>query len=269
MPKSEKGDNSVTYSQGLRKVNQVIYIMYPNCMPDIMILAQAVLYISSWSLLIFLLYSIYFVDKLLYDRKCQSRKSELIQPNIYRILTKVNQVIYTMATFYMPNVMILLLIEAVLQIYCWQVSIGLQCVSRKRELIQSNIQRILRKVNQVIYILNTICVSNTMITAKAVLQNHYWQGTLCVKCLSLKRGIIQSNSHRIVWNVNQVIFIVYLNCIWLMPLSFLKWFSRYFVDKLLYYTKCQSRKREIILSNIYIILPSTPWAQSVRQTSWS
>ena len=36
MPKSEKGNNSV-------KVNQVIYIKYPNCMPDITILAQEVL----------------------------------------------------------------------------------------------------------------------------------------------------------------------------------------------------------------------------------
>ena len=32
----------------LRKVNQAICIMYPNCMPDIMILAQAVLQVFCW-----------------------------------------------------------------------------------------------------------------------------------------------------------------------------------------------------------------------------
>ena len=36
--------------------------------------------------------------------------------SIYRILPNVNQVIYTMATVYMPNIMILA--QAVLQIFC-------------------------------------------------------------------------------------------------------------------------------------------------------
>ena len=40
MPKSEKENNSVKFWQNLWKVTQVIYIMYPKCMPDIMILAQ-------------------------------------------------------------------------------------------------------------------------------------------------------------------------------------------------------------------------------------
>ena len=43
MPKSGKGNNSVKYSQNFTKVNQVIYIMYLNCMIDAIILAQAVL----------------------------------------------------------------------------------------------------------------------------------------------------------------------------------------------------------------------------------
>ena len=113
------------------------------------------------------------LTKLLYYTKCQSRKREIIQPNIYRILPKVNQLIYTMATVYMPNIMILA--QAIIQIFCWQGFIGLQCVSRKREIIQPNIHRILRKINQVIYILDTICVSNIMILAQAVLQILCWQ----------------------------------------------------------------------------------------------
>ena len=112
-----------------------------------------------------------------------------------------------MGTVYMPYIMILA--QAVIQLFCWHGSIGLQCVSRKREIIQPNIHRILRKVNQVIY---TICVSNIMILAQTVRQILCWQGPLWVKCLSLKRGIIQSNIHRILQKVNQVIYIMYLNC---------------------------------------------------------
>ena len=40
-------------------------------------------------------------------------------------LPKVNQITYTMAKVYMPNIMILA--QAVIQIFCWQGSIGLQC----------------------------------------------------------------------------------------------------------------------------------------------
>ena len=136
-----------------------------------------------------------------------SRKREIhvIQSNIYRILPKVNQ-----ASVYMPNIMTLA--QAVIQIFCWQGSIDLQCVSRKREIIQSNIHRILLKVNQVIYTLNTICVINIMILGQAILQLLCWQVPLWVKCLSLNRGIIQSNIHRMLRKVNQVIHIMYLNC---------------------------------------------------------
>ena len=80
--------------------------MYPNCMPDVLILAEAVLQIFCW--------------QSCFTIKCQSRKREIIQPNIYRLLPKVNQVIYTMATVYMPNIMILA--QAVIQIWAatWQ-----------------------------------------------------------------------------------------------------------------------------------------------------
>ena len=155
----------------LWKVNQVIYIMYPNLYawyhdpsssgsPDVLL------------------------TKLLYCTKCQSQKREIIQPNIYRILSKVNQVIYTMATVYLPNIMILA--QAVIQTFCLRGSLGLQCISRKREIISPNIHRILRKINQVIYTLDTIFVSNIMTLAQAVLQILCWQGPLWVKCLSEK-----------------------------------------------------------------------------------
>ena len=42
---------------------------------------------------------------------------------MYTILPKVNQVIYTLDTICEPNIMILA--HAVLQIFCWQDSIGL------------------------------------------------------------------------------------------------------------------------------------------------
>ena len=58
--------------------------------------------------------------------------------------------------------------------------------------MQPIINRILPKVNQVIHTLHTICMQNIMILAQGVLQLFWSQGPLCVKCLSLKRGIIQS-----------------------------------------------------------------------------
>ena len=45
IPKSKKGHIKSNIHRNLRNVNQVIRIMYPNCMLDIMTLAQAVLQI--------------------------------------------------------------------------------------------------------------------------------------------------------------------------------------------------------------------------------
>ena len=151
--------------------------------------------------------------RLLYYTKCQSRKREITQPNIYRILSNVNQVIYTLDTICMPNFMILS--QVVLQIFCWQGPLCVKCLSRKSEIIQSNIYRISRKVNRIIYTLDTMYISNFMIIVQAVLQNICWQDLLWVtcKCLSRKRGTIQSNIHRILRKVNQVIYIMYLNFI--------------------------------------------------------
>ena len=66
----------------------------------------------------------------------------------------------------MPNIMILA--QGVIQIFCWQ---GLQCLNQKKEIIQPNIHRFLRKVNQVIYTLDTICVSEKGDNLAKYLQN--------------------------------------------------------------------------------------------------
>ena len=95
----------------------------------------------------------------------------------------------------------------------WQILVYYtKCQSQKREIIQSNIYRILVIVNQDIYTLDTICEPNIMTLAQAVLQMCCSQGPLWVKCLSPKRGIIQSNFDRIVWKVNEMIYILYPNC---------------------------------------------------------
>ena len=134
-------------------------------------------------------------------------KREVIQPNIYRMLPKVKQAIYTVDTINMSKIMILA--QLVLQIFCWKCSIGLQWINRKRKTIQLNIYRHLPTVNQDIYTLDTICVPNIMILAQAVLQILCWQ-IIGVHCTSRKRGIIQSNIHRILRKVNQVICIMYM-----------------------------------------------------------
>ena len=79
--------------------------------------------------------------RLLYYTKCQSRKREIIQSNSYRILLIVIQVIYTLDTTCEPNVMILA--QEVLQIFCSQGPLWVKCLSPKREIIQSNFDRIL------------------------------------------------------------------------------------------------------------------------------
>ena len=101
----------------LRKVNQIIYIMYLNCMNNAIILVKR--------------FSRY-LDKiaLLYEMP-KSEKGDNSQSNIYRMLPKVNQVIYTLDTICVPNIMILA--QVVLQIFCWQASIGLYWQSKKKK----------------------------------------------------------------------------------------------------------------------------------------
>ena len=57
----------------------------------------------------------------------------------------------------------------VLEIFYSQASVGLQREKLKKEIIQPWTLRIIPKVNQVIYTLDTICYSNVMILAQAVL----------------------------------------------------------------------------------------------------
>ena len=63
------------------------------------------------------------------ETRCQSWKRGISQSNIHGNLPKVNQVIYTLDTICVPNIMILA--QAVLQIFWWQGSIGLQSMSKK------------------------------------------------------------------------------------------------------------------------------------------
>ena len=78
---------------------------------------------------------------LLYYTKCQSRKREIIQSNIYRILLLVNQVVYTFDTVYESYIMTLA--QAILEIFCSQCPLWVKCLSPKREIIESNFERIL------------------------------------------------------------------------------------------------------------------------------
>ena len=61
------------------------------------------------------------------ETRCQGQKRGIIQSNIYRNLPKVNQVMYTVHTICVPNIMIL---SQMLQMFCWHGSIGLKYVGR-------------------------------------------------------------------------------------------------------------------------------------------
>ena len=55
----------------------------------------------SCTLILFLFAKFILLTMLLYYTNCRSRKREIIQPNIYSLLPKVNQVIYTLDTIWM------------------------------------------------------------------------------------------------------------------------------------------------------------------------
>ena len=111
-------------------------------------------------------------------------KKGIIQSNIHRILPKINQVI--MYPNCLPDIMILA--QAVLQIFMSQDCFTLQSQIRTRDIIRPNIYRTLPNVNQVINILDANCTPNIMILAQAVIQIFWSQNPLSVKRLSLKRG---------------------------------------------------------------------------------
>ena len=61
--------------------------------------------------------------RLLYHTKWQTWEMEIIQPNINRILLKVNQVIYNLDIICMPNIMTKA--QGVLQVFFDKILIGL------------------------------------------------------------------------------------------------------------------------------------------------
>ena len=111
LPKSEKGNNSVICSKNFMKSELGHYPSSNGCLSILS-------------------------TRLLYYTECQNRKRDIIPP-IYRILPKVNQVIYTSDTICRPNIMILA--QGVLQIFCSQGHLWVKRLSLKREIIQSYI----------------------------------------------------------------------------------------------------------------------------------
>ena len=129
--------------------------MYPNCMPDFMIKR----------------FSSYFVHKTALLHKTTKSEREIIQSNSYRILSKVNQVIYTLDTICMSNIMTLA--QAFLQVFCSQ-----GCFSTQNDKAgKGRCYKILSKVNQLIYTFLTFCMPNIMTLAQAVLQIFCSQGS--------------------------------------------------------------------------------------------
>ena len=154
-----------------------------------------------------------------------------------------------------------------------------KCQSRKRAIIQKNIHRMLPKVNQVIYTLDTICEPNIMILAQAALDILFTRSFIC----SISKSEKGHNS--VYFSQN------FMKCLSGHLHHVPKLYAWYhdpssnsspdiLFTMLLYYTKCQSRRRETIQSNIYRIKifkefcqkltsSSTPWTQSMRQILWS
>ena len=103
-PKGEwslKENNSELHYRIHSKVNQFIYTLVCNYMPNIRILAKAVLQL--------------YVHKVVPIQNARVRKMGVTQPKIYGIGSKVNPFIYTLVNNYMPNNRILA--KAVLQLF--------------------------------------------------------------------------------------------------------------------------------------------------------
>ena len=107
--------------------------------------------------------SIYSLRLLSLIEKSQER--DITQSSMYGIYLKFIQVIYTSNTNCVSNIMTLA--QAAIQILCLQCALWLKGLSLKRGIIQSNIYRILRKVNQVPCIMCSNSIPDIMILAKA------------------------------------------------------------------------------------------------------
>ena len=165
----------------------------------------------------------------------------------------------------------MILAQTVLKIFCWQDSIGLQYISQKSGIIQSNNHRISQKVNRVICIMHPNSMPDMMILAWAVLHIFCWQ-LYCTKFQHWKGETIQTI--KFLPKVNQVICIMYPNSmpdIKILAQAVLQVFcwqdcfivqnakvgkGRYFSQMLI--EICQK-----------LIRSSIPWTKYVSQISWS
>ena len=105
---------------------------------------------------------------------------------MYGIYLKFNQVIYILDTNCEPNIMVLA--QAVIQIFCSQCPLWLKCVSLQRGIILSNIQIMLCKVNQVVYIMYPNCMPDITILAQAVLQIYMSQDCFTINNSKVGKG---------------------------------------------------------------------------------
>ena len=119
----------------------------------------------------------YFVHKATYYTNTKSKKDD--NGVKYKHAYKVIYLLYTACE---PN--IITLAQVVLEIFCSQAFIGLQI--GKREIIMSLIKKILRKVNQVIYNLDTICEPNITLQLKRFLSHFVHKITYYIKQQCLK-----------------------------------------------------------------------------------
>ena len=167
-PKGEwslKENNSELHYGIHSKVNQFMYTLVCNYMPNIRVLAKAVL-------------------QILCSQGCSYTKC--LCPKIYEIGSKVNQFIYTLVCNYIPNIRILA--KAVLQLFCSQGCSYTKCMCLKKENNATKIYGIGSKVNQFLYTLVCNYTPNIRILAKAVLQIFCSQGCSYIKCLCPKKG---------------------------------------------------------------------------------
>ena len=80
------------------------------------------------------------------------------------------------------------LAQAVLQIFCSQGPLWVKCLGPKRGIFQSNFDRLLCLVNQVIYIMYPNCMPDIMILAQAVLQIFGSQGCFTIQNDKVGKG---------------------------------------------------------------------------------
>ena len=100
---------------------------------------------------------------------------------------KISHTMYTLNTVCEPSILF-----TVLLYYN-------KCRSWKREIIQSNIYRILPHVNNVIYTLNTICEPNIMILAQAVMLKS-WVNQFKDELISCEREVYNIVAFAHVWH---------------------------------------------------------------------